>query len=105
LFPGEPAVSLFTTYEITIATSNCYHAGTGTCDHLLLISKPLILLFLLLLIDANVFMTIYGTKGKSDKITLTKNGDQFERGSVDKFTFDEKDLGDLTKVVSIIFIK
>lgn len=62
--------------------------------------NPLLSL-LLLLLDANVFMTIYGTKGKSDKIKLEKKGDSFERGSVDKFTFDERDLGDLTKVVSV----
>lgn len=35
--------------------------------------------------DAQVFLQIYGEKGKSDEIKLENNSDSFEQGQVDKF--------------------
>lgn len=77
LTPGKPEVSVFTTYEVTVVTADVYGGGT----------------------NANVFMTAYGSKGKSDKVDLKSKTATFERGSVEKFTFTEKDLGDLEKII------
>lgn len=35
--------------------------------------------------DAQVFLQIYGEKGKSDEIKLENNSDSFEQGQLDKF--------------------
>lgn len=35
--------------------------------------------------DAQVFLQIYGQKGKSDEIKLENNSDSFEQGQLDKF--------------------
>lgn len=35
--------------------------------------------------DAQVFLQIYGEKGKSDEMKLENNSDSFEQGQVDKF--------------------
>ena len=43
--------------------------------------------------DANVFFVLYGDKGKSQEINLDNKTDNFERGSVDKFKTDIKDVG------------
>ena len=43
--------------------------------------------------DANVFFVLYGDKGKSEEIKLDNKTDNFERGSVDKFKADIKDVG------------
>lgn len=36
--------------------------------------------------DAQVFLQIYGEKGKSDEIKLENNTDSFEQAQVDKFS-------------------
>lgn len=35
--------------------------------------------------DAQVFLQIYGERGKSDEIKLENNSDSFEQGQLDKF--------------------
>lgn len=35
--------------------------------------------------DAQVFLQIYGEKGKSEEIKLENNSDSFEQGQLDKF--------------------
>lgn len=35
--------------------------------------------------DAQVFLQIYGEKGKSDEIRLENNSDSFEQAQLDKF--------------------
>ena len=35
--------------------------------------------------DANVFMTLYGDKGKTDEVLLGNATDNFEQGQLDKF--------------------
>lgn len=35
--------------------------------------------------DAQVFLQIYGEKGKSDEFKLENNSDSFEQGQLDKF--------------------
>lgn len=35
--------------------------------------------------DANVFMTLYGDKGKTDEVQLGNATDNFEQGQLDKF--------------------
>ena len=35
--------------------------------------------------DANVFMTLYGDKGKTDEVPLGNATDNFEQGELDKF--------------------
>uniref|UniRef100_A0A3Q2GRI5 Lipoxygenase homology PLAT domains 1a n=1 Tax=Cyprinodon variegatus TaxID=28743 RepID=A0A3Q2GRI5_CYPVA len=48
--------------------------------------------------DAQVFLQIYGEKGKSDEIKLENNSDSFEQGQVDKFMIEMPDIGRLLKV-------
>nr|XP_015194523.1 PREDICTED: lipoxygenase homology domain-containing protein 1 isoform X1 [Lepisosteus oculatus] len=48
--------------------------------------------------DANVFLQIYGEKGKSDEMRLDNNSDNFEAGQVDKFMIELPDLGTLFKI-------
>uniref|UniRef100_A0A672Z7J4 Lipoxygenase homology domains 1b n=1 Tax=Sphaeramia orbicularis TaxID=375764 RepID=A0A672Z7J4_9TELE len=48
--------------------------------------------------DADVFVQIYGDKGKSDEIRLDNKTDNFEQGQVDKFMIELPDLGKLTKL-------
>ena len=50
-------------YEVTICTGDIRGAGT----------------------NANVFLVLYGDKGKSDEFWLRNKTDNFERGQVDKF--------------------
>jgi hypothetical protein len=50
-------------YEVTIWTSDRRGAGT----------------------DANVFVQMYGTDGKTDEIVLNNRSDNFERGMKEKF--------------------
>ena len=35
--------------------------------------------------DANVFMTLYGDKGKTDEVPVGNATDNFEQGQLDKF--------------------
>ncbi|XP_033890281.3 lipoxygenase homology domain-containing protein 1-like [Acipenser ruthenus] len=48
--------------------------------------------------DANVFLQVYGEKGKSDEMRLDNNSDNFETGQTDKFMIELPDLGDLFKL-------
>ncbi|CAG5125007.1 unnamed protein product, partial [Candidula unifasciata] len=48
--------------------------------------------------DANVYMVIYGDKGKSDDIPLQNKGNTFEKGQVDTFRFSTNDVGKPYKI-------
>uniref|UniRef100_A0A6B2KWS8 PLAT domain-containing protein n=1 Tax=Arcella intermedia TaxID=1963864 RepID=A0A6B2KWS8_9EUKA len=48
--------------------------------------------------DANVFITLFGTKGDSSERLLESPGNNFERNSTDTFGFYCVDLGELTKI-------
>ncbi|XP_059213530.1 lipoxygenase homology domain-containing protein 1 [Centropristis striata] len=48
--------------------------------------------------DAQVFLQIYGEKGKSDEIRLENNSDSFEQAQLDKFMIELPDMGRLLKV-------
>uniref|UniRef100_A0A3B3YF21 PLAT domain-containing protein n=1 Tax=Poecilia mexicana TaxID=48701 RepID=A0A3B3YF21_9TELE len=48
--------------------------------------------------DAQVFLQIYGEKGKSDEIKLENNSDSFEQGQTDKFMIEMPDMGRLLKL-------
>uniref|UniRef100_A0A8C8HBG1 PLAT domain-containing protein n=1 Tax=Oncorhynchus tshawytscha TaxID=74940 RepID=A0A8C8HBG1_ONCTS len=47
--------------------------------------------------DAQVFLQIYGEKGKSDEMRLESNSDSFEQAQLDKFMIEMPDIGKLTK--------
>ncbi|XP_061658036.1 lipoxygenase homology domain-containing protein 1-like [Syngnathoides biaculeatus] len=67
------------TYKVSVVTGDVYGAGT----------------------DANVFLTIYGDLGDTGERKLRKsenNSNKFERGSVDKFTIEAVDLGEVFKI-------
>ncbi|KAM7368820.1 hypothetical protein PAMP_013127 [Pampus punctatissimus] len=67
------------TYKVSVMTGDVYGAGT----------------------DANVFLTIYGDMGDTGERKLSKsetNSNKFERGSVDKFTIEAVDLGQVFKI-------
>ncbi len=62
---------------MTVSTSDMKNAGT----------------------DANVMLTIYGSKGTSDQLPLSGRGrNPFERGSVDTFTVFVDDIGLINKI-------
>uniref|UniRef100_A0A3Q2QDK8 Lipoxygenase homology PLAT domains 1 n=1 Tax=Fundulus heteroclitus TaxID=8078 RepID=A0A3Q2QDK8_FUNHE len=48
--------------------------------------------------DAQVFLQIYGERGKSDEIKLENNSDSFEQGQLDKFMIEMPDIGRLLKL-------
>ncbi|KAI3361755.1 hypothetical protein L3Q82_002099 [Scortum barcoo] len=48
--------------------------------------------------DAQVFLQIYGERGKSDEIRLENNSDSFEQAQIDKFVIEMPDIGRLTKL-------
>uniref|UniRef100_A0A671XMC4 Lipoxygenase homology PLAT domains 1 n=1 Tax=Sparus aurata TaxID=8175 RepID=A0A671XMC4_SPAAU len=48
--------------------------------------------------DAQVFLQIYGEKGKSDEIKLENNSDSFEQAQLDKFMIEMPDIGKLLKL-------
>ena len=43
--------------------------------------------------DANVNFVVYGENGKTEEILLANESNNFERGSIDKFKLDMKDVG------------
>jgi hypothetical protein len=47
---------------------------------------------------ANVYLTIFGTKGDSGKRKLNDDDPHFEQGSTDVFALEAKELGELTKI-------
>uniref|UniRef100_A0A8C1CFM6 Lipoxygenase homology domains 1a n=1 Tax=Cyprinus carpio carpio TaxID=630221 RepID=A0A8C1CFM6_CYPCA len=66
------------TYTVTVTTGDVYGAGT----------------------DANVFITLYGDMGDAGerKLSKSENSNKFERGSVDTFTLEAVDLGQVFKI-------
>ncbi|XP_030623777.1 lipoxygenase homology domain-containing protein 1 [Chanos chanos] len=48
--------------------------------------------------DAQVFLQVYGEKGKSDEIKLENNSDSFEQAQLDKFMIEMPDIGRLLKL-------
>jgi len=69
---GAPlAITLKIPYEITIKTTAVKNAGT----------------------DSNIFIAIYGDKGKTDNIYLRSKSDDFESGSTDVFKRELVDVG------------
>ncbi|KAF7660325.1 hypothetical protein LDENG_00284760 [Lucifuga dentata] len=48
--------------------------------------------------DAEVFVQVYGEKGKSDELKLESKSDSFEQGQLDKFLIELPDLGKVTKL-------
>lgn len=48
--------------------------------------------------DANVFVTLYGTKDSSNKIPLKGKGNLFEKGNTDRFIVTTENIGALTKI-------
>ncbi|CAL8278491.1 unnamed protein product [Merluccius merluccius] len=66
-------------YSVSVMTGDVYGAGT----------------------DANVFLTIYGDQGDTGERKLSKSetsSNKFERGSVDTFTMEAVDLGQVFKI-------
>ncbi len=43
--------------------------------------------------DSNVYLTLYGSQGKSDLIWLEDRSDKFERGQTDKLQIETADIG------------
>lgn len=58
-------------WEVSVYTSNKKNAGT----------------------DANVFLMLYGDRGKSDEIPLQAKGKAFESGQCDKFVIETDEIG------------
>ena len=48
--------------------------------------------------DANVFMVLYGSDGKTEEVALANETNNFERGSVDNFKIEVKDVGTPYKI-------
>ncbi|KAM6289832.1 lipoxygenase homology domain-containing protein 1 [Aegotheles albertisi] len=68
-----------TTYTVKVKTGDKKNAGT----------------------DANVFITLYGSKDDTGSVSLKAskiNKNKFERGKVDEFTVESVDIGDLKKI-------
>ncbi|XP_054665159.1 lipoxygenase homology domain-containing protein 1 isoform X2 [Grus americana] len=68
-----------TTYTVKVKTGDKKNAGT----------------------DANVFITLYGSKDDTGIVSLKAskiNKNKFERGKIDEFTVESVDIGDLKKI-------
>lgn len=63
-------------YSIRIKTGNKSGAGT----------------------DANVFIQMYGTEGKSEEYMLRNNSDNFEKNKADEFKIEADDVGPIYKI-------
>ncbi|SOE16238.1 PLAT/LH2 domain-containing protein [Streptomyces sp. 2323.1] len=48
--------------------------------------------------DANVYITINGTRGSVGPIRLDNSGNNFERGKTDRFTLGLRDVGRITSI-------
>ena len=48
--------------------------------------------------DSNVMMVLYGSDGKTEEVTLNNETNNFERGNVDKFKIETKDIGTPYKI-------
>lgn len=55
--------------------------------------------------DANVFMTLYGDKGKTDEVPLGNATDNFEQGQLDKFKVSSDHSSLLLSKVLFIFME
>ncbi|RNA20950.1 lipoxygenase homology domain-containing 1, partial [Brachionus plicatilis] len=58
-------------WNLTVFTSDKKYAGT----------------------DSNVYVVLYGDKGKSDDLSLRENSDNFEKGRKDKFRIETNEIG------------
>ena len=65
------AFSTENTWNVWVKTSDVKHAGT----------------------DANVFLCLYGNKGKTEEVKIENKGDTFEKGQVDTFKVNMVDVG------------
>ncbi|XP_073475133.1 lipoxygenase homology domain-containing protein 1 [Aquarana catesbeiana] len=63
-------------YEVTVTTGNVRGAGT----------------------NANVFMQLYGDRGKTEETTLRSRSNDFERGAEDIFKIEALDVGKILKL-------
>uniref|UniRef100_A0A8C6YX29 Lipoxygenase homology PLAT domains 1 n=1 Tax=Nothoprocta perdicaria TaxID=30464 RepID=A0A8C6YX29_NOTPE len=63
-------------YEVTVVTGDIESGGT----------------------DANIYMTVFGSNGKTEELQLEKNGDRFERGQEDSFIMEIADIAPLMKM-------
>ncbi|XP_064633987.1 lipoxygenase homology domain-containing protein 1-like isoform X3 [Lineus longissimus] len=63
-------------YEVTVWTGDKSGAGT----------------------DSNVFLQMYGEKGKTEEFQLRNRTDNFEKNQIDKFKIEAADIGHLLKV-------
>ena len=43
--------------------------------------------------DANIYLVVYGLKGKSDEVTLDNASNNFEAGKTDEFKIEITDVG------------
>jgi hypothetical protein len=65
-----------TDYEVKVKTGNVKSGGT----------------------DANVYITIHGSKGNSSRLLLDNNANNFEKGDIDTFPLTLADLGELKTI-------
>ncbi|XP_056399217.1 lipoxygenase homology domain-containing protein 1 isoform X2 [Hyla sarda] len=63
-------------YEVNVTTGNVRGAGT----------------------NANVFMQLYGDRGKTEETSLRSRSNDFERGAVDSFKIEAVDVGKILKL-------
>jgi len=78
LFPSKDGekVSNVTKYLVEVITGDVFGAST----------------------NANVFITVFGTRNNTEKTTLDNEENNFERAKTDKFTVEFPDLGEVTKI-------
>eukprot|EP01118_Nematostelium_gracile_P009375 TRINITY_DN3151_c0_g1_i3.p1 TRINITY_DN3151_c0_g1~~TRINITY_DN3151_c0_g1_i3.p1 ORF type:complete len:513 (-),score=190.16 TRINITY_DN3151_c0_g1_i3:51-1589(-) len=76
LVPGAEEISSGGHYQISVFTGDRRGAGT----------------------DANVFIELYGDKGRTGSRPLNNSQNNFERAQVDNFTIEGADIGKLTKI-------
>ncbi|KAL0979113.1 hypothetical protein UPYG_G00180880 [Umbra pygmaea] len=77
IYPSEILdIEQFINYEITVVTGDVSFAGT----------------------NANVFIQIYGEKGKTEVITLASRSNNYERGTTEIFKIEARDVGKIFKV-------
>uniref|UniRef100_A0A3P9J9C9 Lipoxygenase homology domains 1b n=1 Tax=Oryzias latipes TaxID=8090 RepID=A0A3P9J9C9_ORYLA len=77
IYPSEIVdLELLINYEITVITGDVMFAGT----------------------NANVFIQIYGDKGKTEVITLQSRSNNYERNTTEIFKIEAKDVGKIFKI-------
>lgn len=70
------SVNQVTDYEVAVMTGDVKGSGT----------------------DANVFLTIFGTLGQTDKIHLTNSSNGFKKASTSNFNFKTRFVGSINKI-------